>query len=184
MKKQIEASDYMTYAFPRITTLVTAMEGDRPNVFAVAWHSPISMAPPLYGISVSPKRHSHDLILQSKEFVINFPCIEIVDKVHMCGRTSGRDADKFALTGLTPVPAEKVRPPLIGECYAHLECRAVRHESLGDHTWFTGEILSVCADEEAFVNGLIGHVRPVYYVGKDTYTTITGERIRQGQKNP
>ncbi|PJB22242.1 MAG: flavin reductase family protein, partial [Euryarchaeota archaeon CG_4_9_14_3_um_filter_38_12] len=77
----------------------------------------------MYGISMDPKRYSHNLIMDSKEFVVNFAPFSIVDKLHYCGRHSGRNVDKFRETGLTPVPAEKVNAPLIKECYSHLECR-------------------------------------------------------------
>lgn len=32
--------------------------------------------------------------------------------------------------GLTPVPAQMVKPPLIEECKAHLECQFVQHVNL------------------------------------------------------
>ena len=41
------------------------------------------------------------------------------------GNSSGRDIDKFAAFGLTPVAAERVKAPLIHECYANLECKVV-----------------------------------------------------------
>jgi len=182
MKKSVEIIRYRTYAFPKIVALVTTCKDKKPNVFTVAWHSPISFDPPLYGISVSPNRYSHDLIFDAKEFVVNFPPNEIAEKAHTCGRVSGRDHDKFELTGLTPIPASKVKPPLIKECYAHLECKLFEYTSLGDHTWFTGQILAVQADEDRFENDLIKDTKPVFYVGKDTYTTIIDEQRRLTSK--
>lgn len=176
MKKSIDVRRFRTYSFPKIVALVTTIKNGKPNVFTVAWHSPISFDPPLYGISVSPKRFSHDMIIDSAEFVVNFPSFELVDKTHKCGRVSGRDKDKFELTGLTPIPAEKVKPPLIEECYSHLECKLVSYITMGDHTWITGEVLAVHADEDKFENDLVKDVKPVFYVGKDTYTSITDER--------
>jgi flavin reductase (DIM6/NTAB) family NADH-FMN oxidoreductase RutF len=178
MKKSIEVAKYRTYAFPKITALVTSMKGDKPNVFTVAWHSPISSKPPLYGISVHPNRYSHELILEAKEFVVNFPDMALMEETHRCGRMSGRQKDKFELTGLTPMPAEKVKAPLIKECYSHLECRLYHHVTLGDHTWITGEVVAVHADEDRFENDVVKTAHPVLYLGKDMYTTVSGERSR------
>ena len=54
--------------------------------------------------------------------MINIPTVELAEKVVACGNCSGRDIDKFATIGLTPVTASHVRAPLIAECYANLEC--------------------------------------------------------------
>jgi flavin reductase (DIM6/NTAB) family NADH-FMN oxidoreductase RutF len=178
MKKRIDVDKYRTYSFPKITVLVTTARDGKANVFTVAWHSPISIHPPLYGISVSPHRFSHDTIVDTKEFVINFPDFELVEKTHQCGRVSGREKDKFSLTELTPIPAAEVSAPLIEECYAHLECRLMSEMTLGDHTWLTGEVVAVQADEEKFDDGLVKKAKPVLYLGKNTYTTISGDRKR------
>jgi flavin reductase (DIM6/NTAB) family NADH-FMN oxidoreductase RutF len=183
MKSRIDVSRFRSYTFPRIVALATAVKDGKPNIITLAWHSPISSEPPLYGISVSPDRYSHDLILDSGEFVVNFPPFEVLDQVHACGRVSGRDEDKFELTGFTPIRGEKVRPPLIRECYAHLECKVVNNVTLGDHSWMTGEVLAAHADEERFENELVKDVRPIYYVGKDTYTSISTQREKLRSRN-
>ena len=176
MKTNVDPELYMNYAFPRITVLVTTVRDGKPNAFTVAWRSPISLEPPLYGISVRPNRYSHDAILEKKEFVVNFPDFEIAQATHTCGRVSGKHKDKFELTGLTTIPASKVAPPLVKECYAHLECRLFDKVTLGDPTWITGEVVAVHADEERFENGLLKDASALLYLGKDTYTTSKDER--------
>ena len=146
MKINIEPGKYPYYTFPKMAALVTVMDKDKPNIITLAWHSPLSFKPPLYGISIDSKRHSHNLIMDSKEFVVNFAPFGIVEKLHYCGRHSGRNVDKFRETGLTPVPAEKVNAPLIKECYSHLECRLAETKKCGDHTLFVGEVVNVAAD--------------------------------------
>ena len=171
MKISIEPEKYTYYTFPKMAALVTVMDKEKPNIITLAWHSPLSFNPPLYGISVDHKRYSHNLIMDSKEFVVNFAPFGIVEKLHYCGRHSGRNVDKFRETGLTPVPAEKVKAPLIKECYSHLECRLAETKKYGDHTLFVGEVVNVAADENAFEK-ILKDVLPVYYLGENTYTTI------------
>ena len=150
MKINIAPEKYVYYTFPKMAALVTVMDKEKQNIITLAWHSPLSFKPPLYGISIDSKRHSHNLIMDSKEFVVNFAPFSIVDKLHYCGRHSGRNVDKFRETGLTPIPGEKVKAPLIKECYSHLECRLVEAKKYGDHTFFVGEVVNVAADENAF----------------------------------
>ena len=171
MKINIAPEKYAYYTFPKMAALVTVMDKDKPNIITLAWHSPLSFNPPLYGISMDPKRYSHNLIMDSKEWVVNFAPFSIVEKLHYCGRHSGRNVDKFRETGLTPVPAEKVSAPLIKECYSHLECRLAETKKYGDHTLFVGEVVNVAADEGAF-DRILKNVLPVCYLGENTYTTI------------
>jgi len=125
----------------------------RPNVITLGMYMSISQRPPQVCIGVAPQRYSHDLIAGQGEFVVNSPGIEIANRVHICGVKSGRDVDKFKEAGLTPIPAQRVRPPLIKECYGHLECRVVNRIVCGDHTLFVGEVVAASVDENFLKEG-------------------------------
>jgi flavin reductase (DIM6/NTAB) family NADH-FMN oxidoreductase RutF len=109
---------------PMHTVLVTCVgKNGKPNIMPLAWAMPTSNSPPLVAISISSKRYSHALIEKTEEFVINILTVKIVNETLACGNTSGTDHDKFEETGLTPIPAKKVKTPIIEECLAHLECK-------------------------------------------------------------
>ena len=93
---------------------------DGANIVTLAWSMPTSSDPPLIAISVSPRRYSHRLIEETKEFVVNVPTIEIARETLFCGRVSGRKHDKFKEAPLTALPAKKVQAAIIKECVAHL----------------------------------------------------------------
>jgi flavin reductase (DIM6/NTAB) family NADH-FMN oxidoreductase RutF len=179
-----ELKRFYTYAAPLPAILVTAVDGrGRPNIITLTWHSPISIEPPLYGISVNPKRYTHELIVKGGEFVINFPPFRLLEKVHYCGSVSGREVDKFRQTGLTPLPSDKVRPPGIAECYLHLECRVAEGAVFGDHTWFVGQVLNIQADEGLFDGGILKERGdPVLYMGKDLYSGLRGQRVQMRER--
>jgi flavin reductase (DIM6/NTAB) family NADH-FMN oxidoreductase RutF len=63
------------------------------------------------------------------------------------GLVSGRGANKFRATRLTPVKSGLVEAPYIEEFPLILECRLLHTFELGLHTQFVGEILDVKADE-------------------------------------
>lgn len=60
---------------------------------------------------------------------------------------SGRDVDKFAKTGLTPIPVEGVSVPGIAESPVSIACRVVEERALGSHTMFLAEVVGVTADD-------------------------------------
>ena len=62
------------------------------------------------------------------------------------GIASGRDVDKFAVAGLTPVRSELVDAPYAEEFPVVLECRLLHIVEIGLHTQFIGEIVDVKAD--------------------------------------
>ncbi len=134
--------------------LVTCVDAEgKPNIITLGMYMPISHDPPQVVIGVSPRRYSHDLIAEQGEFVVNSPGFEIAAKAHICGTKSGRSLDKFAEAGLTPKPAQRVRPPLIEECYGHIECEVVNRVTCGDHTLFVGEVVAVSVDEDCLEEG-------------------------------
>jgi len=137
--------------FPTTVVFATCVDREgKPNIITLGWVMKTSKWPPMVAISVAPTRYSHKLIEDSGEFVLAIPTKEIVDKVHKCGRVSGRNIDKFKTFGLTPLPAKKVKAPLIKECVANMECKVVAKMTTGDHTLFIGEVLVTHVNEEYF----------------------------------
>jgi flavin reductase (DIM6/NTAB) family NADH-FMN oxidoreductase RutF len=63
------------------------------------------------------------------------------------GIATGRDTDKFAAAGLTPVASDLVEAPYVGEFPFVLECKVIHVAELGLHTLFAGEILDVKVEE-------------------------------------
>ncbi|MCD6263350.1 flavin reductase family protein [Candidatus Bathyarchaeota archaeon] len=175
MKKVLERDGF--YQATPVVSVVLATCVDqrgRPNIITLRMYMPISFDPPLVCIGVSPKRYSHDLIAESGEFVVNVPSIDLMEAVHFCGTRSGREVDKFAETGLTPIPARAVRPPLIKECFAHLECRVVDQHVCGDHTLFVGEIVAASIEEEVLTDGRLDPLKAKPIVQKNMiYYTLT-----------
>jgi len=168
--------------YPRLVVLVSCIDHatGKPNIITIAWATPLSMKPPLVGILIAPRRYSHELISNAKEFVINIPTIEILDKAIKCGRVSGRRHDKFSEFGLTAKPAKIVRTPIIEECVAHLECKLVNQITTGDHTLFIGEVVATYANEGAFDGEFINpeKARTIYQVSGDSYATLSGELLK------
>jgi flavin reductase (DIM6/NTAB) family NADH-FMN oxidoreductase RutF len=175
VKKTGNIEKFYQYAFPMQAAILTCTDKNgKTNPITVAWHTPISKKPALYGVSIAPSRHSYKLIKESKEFVINFAPYKLVEKIHFCGTKSGRNTDKIKETGLTLSKSKKIKTKIIKECYANLECKLYRSVKLGDHTFFVGEVVNTQIDENAFEKDILYNkkVEPCYYLGSNTYTAI------------
>jgi flavin reductase (DIM6/NTAB) family NADH-FMN oxidoreductase RutF len=136
-----------TYLYPLPVVLVTC-GAEKPNIITLAWVSTVCSDPPMVSIAVRPSRHSHQLIEETGEFVVNIPGEELLEVTDHCGQVSGREVDKFAEFGLTPEPASEVKAPLIAECHVNMECRVRQKLELGAHHVFLGEVVAVHVNEE------------------------------------
>ncbi|MCW4025593.1 MAG: flavin reductase family protein [Candidatus Bathyarchaeota archaeon] len=151
VKTQVNFSSAYRLLHPMHTVLVSCVgNAGKPNITTVAWAMPTSVKPALVAISLAATRHSHKLIEESGEFIINIPTLETLQAVYACGNLTGRSFDKFKKANLTPMPAKKVKAPAIQECIAHIECEVADQFKTGDHTVFAGKILDAYADMGAF----------------------------------
>ena len=164
---------------PYNASLITCKgRNEEINVMAVAWIVPVSVNPPLLAMSIRPERYSHDLIMETKEFVVNIPTFKLAQKVLLCGRRSGRKHEKFKEASLSPQKAKKVTAPMIKECIAHLECKLKKTISVGDHTLIIGEVVTAYA-----LNGYFEDVydmtkfRPCLHIGKNSFTTCIKKSV-------
>jgi flavin reductase (DIM6/NTAB) family NADH-FMN oxidoreductase RutF len=98
-------------------------------------------------VSLRKATYSYDAIVARKAFTVSVPSENYLREADYVGIVSGRDVDKFAVTGLTPVRGEFVDAPYVGEFPLVLECRLLHTIEIGLHTQFIGEIIDVKADE-------------------------------------
>jgi len=145
--------------------LVSADSQGKPNVMAIGWGliGPC-WGKPLFLVAVRPSRYTNGLIKARGEFTVNVMPKAMAETVAYCGEVSGRDHDKFADKGLTPVAGRTVEVPTIGEAVISYECRVMHSNQVipealaaeirssvyprGDyHTIFFGEIRAVLAEK-------------------------------------
>lgn len=131
------------------TVLVTSSLKGKPNVMPVAWNMPIDFDPCKIAICIGDGSYTFQIVKKTKEFVINIPPASLVKKVFKCGRVSGKKVDKFTKFGLTPVPALKVAPPLIKECFGHLECKVIDDSMVDKYNIFIAKVVACLVEKGA-----------------------------------
>lgn len=119
----------------------------RPNAMTAAWAGVCCSRPPCLAVSLRKGRYTYDAVMARRAFTVNVPSEKHVREADFFGIASGRNVDKFAVTGLTAVHGDFVDAPIIAEFPLSLECRVIQVVEIGVHTQFIGEILDVKADE-------------------------------------
>jgi len=156
---------------PGPVVLVTTARRGRANIMPMSWHTMMEFEPPLVGCIVSDRNHSFGTLKATRECVLNIPTVELAAKVVGCGNTTGRRVDKFERFGLTPERASRVAAPLIGECYASLECRVVDTRLVTKYGFFVLEVLA------AWVDPLRKAPRTIHHRGRGVFM-VAGRTLR------
>jgi flavin reductase (DIM6/NTAB) family NADH-FMN oxidoreductase RutF len=176
MKKSMGAK---TLAFPTPVWLVGTYDKEgKPNIMTIAWGGICCSKPPCLAVALRKATYSFGSIMERKAFTVNVPSEAYVRAADYAGMASGKDTDKFAATGLTPVRSDLVDAPYVKEFPLILECKLIQSIEIGLHTQFIGEIVDVKADEEVLgANGLpeMAKVKPILF-GPEvrTYHSVGG----------
>ena len=130
------------------------------GIIAVCWITPTSHQPLLFTVSVGngekgtdAYRACHSLINETKEFGINVPTPELTDAIIKVGTTHSDEVDKFADSGLTPMQSNKIKAPMIEECFMNIECKVIDQIVTGDHTVFVAKPVAAVMNEDVMVDG-------------------------------
>jgi flavin reductase (DIM6/NTAB) family NADH-FMN oxidoreductase RutF len=144
-KRDFPVGDIRRFLEPGPVVLVSsAYKGER-NIMTMGWHTVMEFTPSLIGCIVAAGNHSCGLISRSRECVINVPEAQLAATAAQIGNCSGARVDKFKRFNLTAVAADKVKAPLIAECYANLECRLVDGRLRATYNFFIFEVVKAHA---------------------------------------
>ena len=143
--------EHAWYTVGRTVLIVTRDQAGKPNAMTAGWLQLGGLwSLPVLTIAVRPERYTYDLLNAWGEFTVNVPTKQMEQAVELCGRVSGRDVDKFAEGGMTPVPGRMVSVPAIAEALITYECKVIltaESEPITTHRLYFGEILATYADE-------------------------------------
>ena len=113
-----------------------------------------------------------------REFVVNVVSEEFAEKMNICSAEFPPDVDEFAMSGLTPIPSDLVKPPRVKESHINMECRLlqivdVSAKPLGGSI-VLGEVLRFHIDDALFEDFKIdpGKLHPIARLGGASYSRI------------
>ena len=174
-KRNVPLSRVYQLLEPGPVVMVTTSCKDKDNVMTMSWHTMMDFEPPIVGCIISDRDYTFDILRTTKECVLNIPTQELAKKVVGVGNTSGQTIDKFKKFGLTRLPAARVKAPLIGECYANLECKVIDASMAVKYNFFVLEVL------KAWIDPAIKDPKTLHHRGKGVFM-IAGKTIRLPSK--
>jgi flavin reductase (DIM6/NTAB) family NADH-FMN oxidoreductase RutF len=141
VKKDFPVSNVRRFLEPGPVILVSSAWKGKNDIMTMGWHMVMEFEPSLIVCYIWNANYSFDMVRKSKECVINVPSLELAEKVVGIGNTSGRNVDKFKKFNLTPQQGDKVKAPLIKECYANFECRLADASLVSKYSLFILEVV-------------------------------------------
>ena len=136
-----------TLEYPLPPAMISCGTLEHPNIMTAAWTGIVNSEPPMTYVSIRSSRHSHSIIKESGEFVINLTTEQLVAVADFCGVKSGKDVNKFKEMKLTALPCSEISAPQIAESPVSLECKVKNVTTLGSHDMFLAEIVAVNVDD-------------------------------------
>ena len=165
--KRMKISKAFTLMESGPVVFVTTSDGEKHNIMTISWTMVVDFSP-IFAITTGPWNYSYAALRKFRECVIAIPTVDLIDQVVGVGTCSGADTDKFAKFRLTPVKGKHVRPPLIKECLANIECRVVdiirRHD------------IVVLEGVAAYLDSSRKEKRTIHAIGDGTFV-VDGRRL-------
>ena len=177
MKKDIGAK---TLLFPTPVLVVATYDlNGNSNAMTAAWGGICCSDPPCVTISLLKATYTYGCLIETKAYTINVPGEQFINEADFFGIATGREIDKFAATGLTPIRSDFVNAPYISEFPLNLECKVVHIAELGLHTQFVGEVVNVKVDDSLIgdkLQPMIEQIKPLIFAPSSrNYYTIGKE---------
>lgn len=138
MKQVSESVGAYYQHYPRIAAVVSAYNDGKADAMTCTWHTPLSSKPPLFGVLLTPRRFTYQLIVDSKEFAVNFLPAESARLLAAVGGSKGAMVDKFATYNIARDIPLKTNAPVLADAYAAYECKLVEDRPYGDHQLLVG----------------------------------------------
>lgn len=113
------------------------------------------------------------------EFVVNVVSEDFAAQMNVCSGEYAPEVDEFAVSGLTPVPSEMVKPPRVKESRVSMECRLVQvvhvSDKPGGGSLVLGEVVRFHLNDAIVSNYSIDpdELRPIGRMGGPAYVRTT-----------
>jgi flavin reductase (DIM6/NTAB) family NADH-FMN oxidoreductase RutF len=118
-------------------------------------------------------------IMATREFVVNIVSEEFVERMNATAATVGPEVDEFALSGLTPIASDLIKPARVAESHVQMECRLLQIVQVSDKpgggSLVLGEVMRFHVDQGLIENFRIDpdKLRAVGRMAGSTYVRTT-----------
>src|SRR5512132_1310514 len=120
-------------------TVVTSIDGDKPEGITVSALAPVSLDPPLVMVALDRGRFMTPTVARSKKFVVNV-LAEDQQLLSDCFAHAPVKPGREEFCGASWRPGPKTGAPILDDVMAWVECSVVETFSVGDHELFIGRV--------------------------------------------
>lgn len=169
-----------------VSTLNSAGVG---NLAPFSFYNAVSSNPPCLMLAISRRGGADEPkdtlknIEDTGEFVVNSASEWLAEPLVYSAGDFPFGVDEMKITGLTPLPSVKVKPPRVKEAAVQFECKTFKLVDIGERapgstTLVLGRILLAHVHKRAFQDGRIlpEELKPIARLGGLGYTKL-GERF-------
>jgi flavin reductase (DIM6/NTAB) family NADH-FMN oxidoreductase RutF len=98
------------------------------SFFTVASANPpvVAFCPMIPGSGAGRRKDTLRNVEETGEFVLNIVSEDFAAQMNTTSGEYPPEVDEFALSGLTPLPSDLVKPPRVGESRAQMECKLLQ----------------------------------------------------------
>ncbi|MFC2019598.1 flavin reductase family protein [Chloroflexota bacterium] len=156
------------------------------NAAPFSFFSGMSLRPTIVGFSTGwkPELTKKDTLVNieaTKEYVINVVTEAMAEAMNQASQDYPRNVDEFKETGLTPVSADLVKAPMIGESPVNMECRLVQVMEFGDenrrNSFIVGEVVRIHVADEIYIPDKhmidVTKLKPLGRLGGELYCRVS-----------
>ena len=149
---------------------------------AISANPPVICFSPMVRAGGGARKDTLRNIEATGEFVVNIVSEDFAAQMNVCSAEFPPEVDEFAVSGLTPLASDLVKPPRVAESRVQMECRLlqivqVSAKPLGG-SLVIGEVLRFHIADEVIQNFRIDAdaLRPIGRMGGPSYTRV-GDRF-------
>lgn len=145
---------------------------------------PVVVFSPARRVRDNTTKHSLQNVMEVPEVVINMVTYDMVQQTSLASCEYAKGEDEFIKAGFTKEPATIVKPPMVKESKAKMECKVLEIKSLGDSggagNLVICEVLKLHIDDSLFIdNKNIDQTKLelVARLGGDWYCRVSKENL-------
>lgn len=193
----VKLQQYLQHAIaPRPICFASTIDRDgNVNLSPFSFFNLFSSNPPIVVFSPARRvrdnttKHTLENVLEVPEVVVNIVDYPMLQQMSLSSCEYPKGTNEFIKSGFTPVPAERVKPPLVKESKIKLECRVNEVKALGTGggagNLIIAEVLLLHIDDAILdAQGMIDQRKLdlVARLGGNWYTRANAETIFEVEK--
>ncbi len=189
---------YLSFVQPRPIAFVSTVSADgTANLAPFSFYNMISANPPVvvFCPAINRRGRKKDTLSNIEatgEFVIATVTEAIAEQMNICSTEFAAEISEFEESGLTPLPAKKVKAFVVRESPVNIECRLRQVVSLGDGPGggqaVFGDVVAVHVDEAVLTEGDLtcdpARLKAVGRMGGSAYARTTDRFSLESIRDP